>query len=75
MARFTCCGDDPGGLRDQTMVAVDYDTRCRKSKLLASAAQGGDIERLADGDASILMRCSKTDQASDGGLHICPQER
>jgi site-specific recombinase XerD len=60
------CGDDLRGLRDQALIAVGYDTLCRRSELVQLRAE--DIERLAAGDASILIRRSKTDQAGDGRL-------
>lgn len=60
------CSDDLRGLRDQALIAVGYDTLCRRSELVQLKAD--DIDLLVDGDASILIRRSKTDQAGDGRL-------
>jgi integrase len=60
------CSSDLRGLRDRALVAVGYDTLCRRSELVALHAE--DIESKADGDRSILIRRSKTDQAGEGRL-------
>lgn len=60
------CGTDLRGLRDSVLVSVGYDTLCRRSELVALHAE--DIEPLDDGDGSILIRRSKTDQAGHGRL-------
>jgi integrase len=63
---MAACGDDLGGLRDQAMIAVGYDTLCRRSELVQLRAE--DIEALEGGDGSILIRRSKTDQSGEGRL-------
>lgn len=63
---IAACGGDLRGARDQAMIAVGYDTLCRRSELVQLRAE--DIDRMPSGDASILIRRSKTDQAGDGRL-------
>jgi integrase/recombinase XerD len=63
---IAACSDDLRGLRDQALIAVGYDTLCRRSELVQLRAE--DIDLLINGDASILIRRSKTDQAGDGRL-------
>jgi integrase/recombinase XerD len=63
---IAACSDDLRGLRDQALIAVGYDTLCRRSELVQLRAD--DIDLLIDGDASILIQRSKTDQAGDGRL-------
>jgi integrase len=60
------CGDDLRGRRDKAMIAVGYDTLCRCSELVQLRVE--DVGRLPDGDASILIRRSKTDQTGQGRL-------
>jgi len=52
------------GLRDKAMIAVGYDTLCRRSELVALRAE--DVSSIGDESASVLIRRSKTDQAGDG---------
>lgn len=63
---IAACGDTLRGLRDRAMITVGYDTLCRRSELVQLRAE--DIEYLAGGDGSILIRRSKTDQAGEGRL-------
>jgi site-specific recombinase XerD len=57
---------DLRGLRNKAMIAVGYDTLCRRSELVALRAE--DVAPLDGGSSSILIRRSKTDQAGDGRL-------
>jgi integrase len=61
---IAACGHDPRGLRDQAMIAVGYDTLCRRSELVQLRAD--DIERLA---------AQKQIKPAMAGLGICPQKR
>jgi site-specific recombinase XerD len=63
---IAACGDDLRGLRNKALISVGYDTLCRRSELVALRAE--DVEHLPNGDASILIRRSKTDQAGEGRL-------
>lgn len=66
------CGSDLRGARDRAVIAVGYDTLCRRSELVRLRAE--DISSLADGDGSILIRRSKTDQAGVGRLAYLSKE-
>ena len=63
---FAACSRDLLGARDRALIAVGYDTLCRRSELVKLRAE--DISDLANGDGSILIRRSKTDQAGVGRL-------
>lgn len=52
--------------RDRALVAVAYDTGCRRSELVAICVD--DIERLDDGAATVLIRRAKTDQEGNGHI-------
>lgn len=58
---------EPRGLRDirdRALVAVAYDTMCRRDELVNLLIE--DIEDAGDGSGSILIRCSKTDTTGEG---------
>lgn len=57
---------DLRGLHDSALIAVGYDTLCRRSELVALRAE--DVESVFNGDGNILIRRSKTDQAGEGRL-------
>ncbi len=60
-------GVEPRGLRnirDRALVAVAYDTMCRREELVNLKIE--DIEELGDGSGSILIRRSKTDTVGEG---------
>jgi site-specific recombinase XerD len=57
-------GDRPGDFRDRALLAVAYDTLCRRSELVA--LQMADIEHGTDGAATVIVRKSKTDQEGVG---------
>ena len=54
------------GLRDRAVIAVGYDTLCRRSELAALRLE--DLQVLAAGGAKVLVRQSKTDPFQDGGF-------
>jgi integrase len=58
---------EPRGLRDirdRALVAVAYDSMCRREELVSLLAE--DISESLDGSASILIRRSKTDTTGEG---------
>jgi len=57
-------GDTPGGLRNRALIAVAYDTLCRRSELVALNME--DLTRTDDGSGTIALRKSKTDQEGAG---------
>jgi len=58
------CGDDLRGLRDRVLIALGYDSLCRRSELVAIRVE--DITELEDGSGAVLIRRSKTDQTGQG---------
>ncbi len=65
-ALIDACGTDLAGVRNRALIAVGYDTLCRRSELIALRAD--DITTAADGSATILVRRSKADQLGQGRL-------
>ena len=57
-------GDRPIDARNRALLAVAYDTLLRRSEL--SALRVGDLFEEMDGDATLLVRRSKTDQEGEG---------
>ena len=55
---------DFSALRDRAMIAIGYDTLCRRSALVCLRLE--DLTRLSDGGAKILVRRAKNDQFGDG---------
>ena len=51
-------------LRDRALVAVAYDTMCRREELVLLRVE--DIAEASDGSGSILIRRSKTDTTGEG---------
>ena len=51
-------------LRDRALVAVAYDTMCRREELVS--LQVPDIAESSDGSGSVLIRRSKTDTSGEG---------
>jgi len=51
-------------IRDRALVAVAYDTMCRREELVSLLVE--DIEEAADGSGSVLIRRSKTDTTGEG---------
>lgn len=60
------CPADLAGRRDRALIAVGYDTLCRRSELAALKAE--DIEQHSGGGASILIRRAKNDPFGEGRL-------
>tara|TARA_R110002051_G_scaffold318644_1_gene401261 strand:- start:15936 stop:16823 length:888 start_codon:yes stop_codon:yes gene_type:complete len=58
------CRDDPRGLRDRLLLAVGFDTLCRRSELVAIRVQ--DLTRNGNGTYSVLVRRAKNDQEGLG---------
>jgi integrase/recombinase XerD len=59
-----CPEDTLIGLRNRAIIAVGYDTLCRRSELIALRSE--DLNTLSDGAMSVLIRRSKNDQFGDG---------
>jgi integrase/recombinase XerD len=57
---------DLRGLRDRAMIAVGYDTLCRRAELVALRAE--DVKRRPAGGANILVRRAKNDPSGNGRL-------
>jgi integrase len=51
-------------IRDRALVAVAYDTMCRREELVSLRVE--DIAKAADGSGSVLIRRSKTDTTGEG---------
>jgi len=60
------CSTDVQGLRDRALIAVGYDTLCRRAELVQ--LQIDDLTIKPDGSGTILVRKSKADQFGDGRL-------
>jgi integrase/recombinase XerD len=58
------CPQTIHGLRDRAMIAVGYDTLCRRSELVALRVE--DLQKTSRGAISILIRRSKNDQYGEG---------
>ena len=58
------CPDTLLGLRHRAMLAVGYDTLCRRSELVNLLVE--DLSRMPNGGAKILVRRAKNDQFGDG---------
>ena len=60
------------GIRNRAIIAVGYDTLCRRSELVALRVQ--DLSELAGGAMSILVRRAKNDPFGDGRLgYLTPE--
>lgn len=55
---------DPAGLRDRALISMGYDAGLRRSELVRVRIT--DIERLSNGEASLFILKSKTDQEGEG---------
>ncbi|MGH7225974.1 MAG: site-specific integrase, partial [Gemmataceae bacterium] len=60
------CPDDRRGLRDRALIAIGYDTLCRRSELVEHQIEDLTINR--DGSGTVLVRKSKADQLGVGRL-------
>jgi integrase/recombinase XerD len=63
---LAACSDDLIGLRDRVLVSVGFDTLCRRSELVALAAE--DLEPNHFGSLSILVRRAKNDPYGTGRI-------
>lgn len=63
---LNACPNSIKGLRDRALIAVGYDTLCRRSELAALRLE--DVAPLADGACKVLIRRSKTDPYGQGGF-------
>jgi integrase/recombinase XerD len=61
-----CCETTLAGMRDRAMVAVGYDTLCRRSELVALRVC--DLTRNADGGMTLVVRRSKADPLGEGRI-------
>lgn len=61
-----CAGERLAGLRDRAIIAVGYDTLCRRSELVALTV--ADLTRNEGGGTSVLVRRSKADPLGDGRI-------
>jgi integrase len=60
------CPDTPAGLRDRAILALGYDTMCRRGELAALRIE--DLRAQADGTAEILVRLEKQDPTLQGSV-------
>lgn len=68
---LAACGPDLTGLRDRALVAVGFDTLCRRSELVALRAE--DLQPNHFGTASLLIRRAKNDPDGAGRIaHLTP---
>jgi integrase len=63
---IAACPDTLIGIRNRAIIAVGYDTLCRRSELVGLRAE--DLSTLAHGAMSILVRRAKNDPFGDGRL-------
>lgn len=61
-------GEGLRGLRNRALLAVAYDSLCRRSELVA--LQVDDIEANIDGSGTVLVRRSKTDAEGEGMIRF-----
>ena len=61
---LAACPDTLLGLRNRALVAVGYDTLCRRSELVSLRVE--DLAQLENGSMSILVRRAKNDPFGDG---------
>ena len=63
---ITACPETLLGLRNRAIIAVGYDTLCRRSELVGLRVE--DLSELEGGAMSILVRRAKNDPFGDGRL-------
>jgi site-specific recombinase XerD len=61
---IAACPNSLAGMRDRAMIALGYDTPCRRAELVALLAE--DLRPPSDGSAQILIRRSKSDPEREG---------
>ncbi len=57
-------GDDPAGLRDKALLSAAYDAGLRRSEVVRVKVEH--VERQPNGEASLFIPRSKTDQGGEG---------
>lgn len=60
------CSDDLAGLRDKVLLAVGFDSLCRRSELVALRVEDFTLE--ATGTYTVLVRRAKNDQFGEGRI-------
>ena len=69
---IAACPDTLSGKRDRAMIALGYDTLCRRAELVALCVE--DLTQSASGSAQILIRRSKNDPYGNGRLgYVSPE--
>lgn len=63
---LAAAGDGPRALRNRALLAVAYDSLCRRSELVALRCD--DVQVGPHGDATLTLRRSKTDQEGQGTI-------
>lgn len=63
-ALIAACPPTLKGLRDRALIAVGYDTLCRRSELCALQVE--DVFHLPNGTGKVLIRRAKNDQLGEG---------
>ena len=63
---LTAAGEGPRALRNRALLAVAYDSLCRRSELVALRCD--DVQAGPHGDATLTLRRSKTDQEGQGSV-------
>ena len=61
---IAACPDTPQGKRDRALIAVGYDTLCRRAELVSLRRE--DLSPLENGAMTILVRRAKNDPFGDG---------
>jgi len=65
---IAACPNTLAGKRDRAMIALGYDTLCRRAELVALLLE--DLRPPANGSAQILIRRSKNDPYGEGRLDM-----
>jgi site-specific recombinase XerD len=69
---IAACPKSLAGMRDRAMIALGYDTLCRRAELVALLVE--DQRPASDGSAQILIRRSKNDPYGEGRLgYVSPE--
>jgi integrase/recombinase XerD len=69
---FSACPNSLLGLRNRALIAVGYDTLCRRSELVSLRVE--DLASIENGAMSILVRRAKNDPFGDGRYgYVTPQ--
>ncbi len=63
---LAAAGEGPRALRNRALLAVAYDSLCRRSELVALRCD--DVQAGPHGDATLILRRSKTDQEGQGSV-------